>query len=406
MSKAPNHIEVVSAETVEAKAVEYCWRERIPAGMVSLIAGRPGQGKSMLTALLTADVSNRGDGVIFANAEDGIDRFTIPRLQAAGAKMENVKVIGDGEAFNFPDDVDLLRKMIYAYKAKLVILDPIASHMGVSLFNDQESRKAMKPLGALASETGAAIVAIAHLNKATGKNTHPLAAIGGSSGGVVGASRAVYIFGPDPEDSNMRVLAPAKVNFSRSDTSVAFDMEESEWSIGSGARATILRTGKLTFLSDTHKAQAKDILNDSKGTGEVSAEKKAVAAEWLTGILALGKVPVAQVRDEAANNGISWATLRRAADEVGVIKTRHGFGPGSHITWELPAGHPAIALAAQSAPAAPPSGNNVIPPAANRPHVSPAPPATPAAPAAPLPGQMDVDEVIGLILDGDSEEGA
>lgn len=392
MSKSPQHIEVVSAETVEAKAVEYAWRNRIPAGMVTLIAGRPGQGKSMLTSLLASDVSNEGHGVIFANAEDPIDKITVPRLQAAGAKMENVKIIGDGEAFDFPSDVSVLRSFIYSYAAKLVILDPIASHMGVSLFNDQEARKAMKPLSALAAETGAAIIAIAHLNKATGKNAHPLSAIGGSSGGVVGASRAVYIFGPDPEDANMRVLAPAKVNFGPSSTSVAFDMEETEWILGEGARATTIRTGKLQFLSDTHKAQAKDILSDSKGSGEVSAEKKAVAAEWLTGMLALGPVPVAQVREEAASNGVSWATLRRAADEVGVVKQRHGFGPGSHITWELPTGHPAIALATAAGTPGPIQGHG-----GNRPMLSAAP-ATGEDEGEQIDGQMDVEEIIDLIL--------
>jgi uncharacterized protein YijF (DUF1287 family) len=44
--------------------------------------------------------------------------------------------------------------------------------------------------------------------------------------------------------------------------------------------------------------------------------------------------------------GVSARTLRRAADDLQVVKHRVGFGPGSYVTWRLPDDHPALRLMA------------------------------------------------------------
>ena len=44
--------------------------------------------------------------------------------------------------------------------------------------------------------------------------------------------------------------------------------------------------------------------------------------------------------------GLAKATLRRAADEIGLEKPRDGFGKGSVVYWRLPFGHPALNPAA------------------------------------------------------------
>jgi len=54
-------------------------------------------------------------------------------------------------------------------------------------------------------------------------------------------------------------------------------------------------------------------------------------------------VPAKKVFDKGVEVGVSKMTLRRAAEDLGVVKKRIGFGPGSYLTWELPAGHPALA---------------------------------------------------------------
>jgi hypothetical protein len=45
--------------------------------------------------------------------------------------------------------------------------------------------------------------------------------------------------------------------------------------------------------------------------------------------------PAAEVMTEAEAAGISLRTLKRAKQHLGVQVRRRGFGPGSHLTWQL-----------------------------------------------------------------------
>jgi AAA domain len=356
------------AEDVKPEAINWLWPVegnlpesddnfrpgRIPGGMLTVIGGRPGRGKSMASAYFAADVSNRKtqrNGVLLNNMEDPVAQVLRPRLEAAGANLHNVHF------FNFvlPKDdlgieqqVEMLRSMIYALNIGLIICDPIAACLAVSLYNDQEVRRVLSPLTKMLAETGTAMLAIAHVNKHISKNADPQAAFGGSGGGLMGAARAAYAFDRDPSDETVRVMASVKFNLGpEPEGSIAFDMESEEWRLGSGKDEKVIRTGKLAYLHDAHPATAQQILTGkAEGDDGVPAEKKAIAAEWVTAYLVTyrtqqGEWPAAKVvREDAAEEGISLMTLKRASQEVGVVKARKGFGPGSYIEWSLPDDHP------------------------------------------------------------------
>ena len=65
-------------------------------------------------------------------------------------------------------------------------------------------RRAFHALRGLAERTGVAIVAVRHLNKASGAN--PLYR-GGGSIGIIGAARCGLLLAPDPDDPERRILA-------------------------------------------------------------------------------------------------------------------------------------------------------------------------------------------------------
>jgi uncharacterized protein YuzE len=67
-----------------------------------------------------------------------------------------------------------------------------------------------------------------------------------------------------------------------------------------------------------------------------AATRRAIAAEWLTTCLAQGPRGVDELREGATEEGVSWTTVRRAADEIGIEKHR----VGRKMEWELPFGHP------------------------------------------------------------------
>src|SRR5262245_4234546 len=91
-----------SAASIKPKAVRWAWHGRVPLGMLTLVVGNPGQGKSTFLIKLAACLS-RGqlDGdlagepvhVGIATTEDAIEQVVVPRLIAADADLARVHVI-------------------------------------------------------------------------------------------------------------------------------------------------------------------------------------------------------------------------------------------------------------------------------------------------------------------------
>lgn len=329
-------IEAVRASHVRAQRVRWLWEDRIPTGMFTLVAGRPGHGKSLLTAYLTAVVTQAGGTVVFSNAEDDEGSVTRPRLQAAGTDLERVLFASP----QIPADLDELELLIYEENVKLVVLDPVAAYFSVNIGGDQDARKAMSPLTKALARTGCAMVGVHHLTKHATKNQHPLQAVGGSSGGLTGAARAVFVFGPNPNDPDERILAPAKQNLGPAKAPMAFG-------IGGVELVTdddVIDVARLDLIGENPKVNASEVVGyvPTKTDEYGNPAKRAIVAEWLTKYLALGEAPVTELREDAVQAGLSWATMRRASKDVGIEIGRIGFGPGSKVIWRLPEDHPGL----------------------------------------------------------------
>ena len=76
--------------------------------------------------------------------------------------------------------------------------------------------------------------------------------------------------------------------------------------------------------------------------GQIEAKRhpKDEAAEWLSATLHDGPVASKELKERAEADGISWRTVERAKEELGVIATRQG-EPGKRgagaWAWTLPA---------------------------------------------------------------------
>ena len=346
---------------VEIKPVEWLWPTeepkdfqgqwgRIPQGTLALIVGTPGKGKSLFGVFLAAEVSRAGKNVIFSSREDSHSHVVRPRLEAAGADLSKVhrleEVIESEHLLMLPQDMDRFFEAVDKVDAKLVIFDMAANHLGVNVHNDQEVRKALTPLAKYAERTGCTFVFVHHALKKIPKNVSPLSVIGGPSGGLVGAAKAIFFFGISPQNEDERILVPVKMNFSELPPGMSFELDQLEWEIKEGPlQGKDISTGRLVMLSDDVRVPNPLAVLQEGGATTESAEKRAMAGEWLTEILAKGHTKVDELKLMCSIEGISWRTLRRAADEIGIEKQKHGFGKGSYTTWGLPDDHPAIALA-------------------------------------------------------------
>ena len=310
----------IRADLVRPEPVEWLWQERIPRGMISLVAGAPGQGKSLFAYFLAADASRSG-GVIYSTWEESLRKTARSRLEAAGAVLPQV-VFWTPE---LPRDLDKLFDQIVKTDAHLVVLDPVAAHLGVSIYNDQDVRRALSPLKEVAEETNTAILLISHTTKRIDKGAHPMDAIGGSGGGLRGAARVAFLFGPSADDGDERLLACVKSNIGPEPATFAFEID-TDYLDGVGEIAYLVEVGERgNSLSDAR------IMIDAVRSKSPSDGKRSAACEFLINYLRFGPRPVSELKEDARQYRHKWATIRRAADELGVIKPKGG--PNS--TWAL-----------------------------------------------------------------------
>lgn len=319
---------------VAPERVGWLWHSRIPRGKLTLVDGDPGTGKSSATTDLAARVSTgkawpdgskcEAGGVVIMSAEDGLADTIRPRLDAAGAdpgrvlSLATISEDGYDRLPSVPDDLDIIRRGVERVSASLVVIDPLMAFLSgdVNSHKDQDVRRALAPLARLAEDTGAAIVVVRHLNKASGGN--PIYR-GGGSIGIIGAARSGLLVAKDPEDERRRVLASIKSNLAPPAPSLAFVLTEADngavrvdWKGESSLDAAAL-------LSAPVDQEEKSVLDE--------------AMEFLRDALVRGPVWSVQVKKDARNAEVSEATLRRAKTMLKVRSTKEADGSWS---WSLP----------------------------------------------------------------------
>jgi RecA-family ATPase len=195
---------------------------------------------------------------------------------------------------------------------------------GTDSYRDQDVRRTLAALSALAEETGAAVVIVRHLNKSGGKN--PIYR-GGGSIGIIGAARSGMLVAKHPDDEDLRVLSMAKSNLAAQAPSLTFTLEEAE----NGA-VQVAWLGE----SDLTAAELLGARSDEQQPSAVEA-----AGEFLRNLLADGPVAQRDVKAAAREAGISMATAKKAKRELGVqsVAVREEGKRGVQVwQWSLPEG--------------------------------------------------------------------
>jgi hypothetical protein len=300
---------------------------------MTLVDGDPGKGKSTLTIDLAARVSAGLDlpdgtscepgGVVLIGAEDGLADTIRPRFDAAGGDPHKVRSLvtveekdGYERPLSIPMDLPIIERAVRQVDAVLVVIDPLMAFLSGDAHKDQDVRRALAQVAAMAERTGAAILIVRHLNKAMGAN--PLYR-GGGSIGIIGAARSALLVAEDPKDKERRVLAPLKNNLSETAPSLAFTVGSAQ-----NSAARIEWRGECAFKAD-------QLLNAPLDEEEKSALTE--AKNFLEEVLAGGPVWSQQIEKEAVQAGISRSTLKRAKAEMRVKATKESDGTWS---WSLP----------------------------------------------------------------------
>lgn len=209
----------VAFSAVDELDAEWVWQDRIPVAELTILAGKGGGGKGLLTADLAAritrgeplpgdddDGERRPASVIMVAAEDSSQVVTVGRLKAAGADLSRVHDLSmpGGMPFDLGEHIPVLREAIRELgDCRLVIIDPLAAVSPVPLQSVAKVRGLFRPLQAIAWETGTAILITHHVTKA--------GVVAGSQA-IRDGVRCVLTVEADDDDPEVRAVAVAKTN--------------------------------------------------------------------------------------------------------------------------------------------------------------------------------------------------
>jgi hypothetical protein len=121
--------------------------------------------------------------------------------------MSKVRFVG---ALTLPDDSDWVQETIREYAARLLVVDPLLSHLSgrVDSYRDHDVKLALAPVVEI-TQTGCTVLGVHHFTKNTDKG----AFLSGQASGAFGnTSRVVLGMAKDDEDEDLRVIEVVKSN--------------------------------------------------------------------------------------------------------------------------------------------------------------------------------------------------
>jgi hypothetical protein len=217
----------------------------VPKGMIAILAGEGGHGKSFIACHILSCLS-RGVPcfgleyappapmhVVYANCEDDPQVTIRPRLLASKANMKNVSLIegkfnAKGEKLMFSlADVDEIRfTLSQRQDIGLVIVDPVGAFAGDRTFdanNEAQARALLQPLANISRDSGVPFLLIMHFNK--GKATKVAQKIMGSVA-FRNQPRAVFAVVKDDDTDKTCVLGCSKLSVAENPESRAYQVRK------------------------------------------------------------------------------------------------------------------------------------------------------------------------------------
>ena len=336
-----NGVVLLNGADLIPQPVAWLWRDWLALGKLHILAGAPGQGKTTIAVAMAATVTSggrwpdgsrcdRGHVLIWSGEDDPADTL-LPRLIAAGADVSRVHFVAgtrtDGELQPFDPACDMAQLAEQAKNlggVRLIVVDPVVSAVTGDSHKNTEVRRALQPLVDLASNMGAALLGISHFSKG-GQGQDPASRVVGSIA-FTAVARVVLVAAKVKGDDGQarRILARGKSNIGPDDGGFEYDITQVE--ALPGIHASRIEWGAAV------EGSARELLTDpAEETEDGNAQHSASA--FLQEVLKDDLVPVKSIETEAKEAGLSWRTIRRASDSLGVLKKR---GTENRWYWSLP----------------------------------------------------------------------
>jgi hypothetical protein len=312
---------------------EWAWQGYIPKGYISLLIGDEGIGKGTLMAWLIARATRGeldGDShgiaqrVLIVGDEDAFEPVWVPRASAAGADLDLIHTLDDGEFLDdFALQADALVAAIERDGYGLVIFDQLLDHIdggkdGAGIYNAKHVRQALKPMRRVARSTNVAVLGLLHPPK--GKSGDFRSLVSGSHQ-FNALSRSSLLLVSDPEDETRRVLVRGKGNLSATPEAVEFAIASAQVELNDQD----FNVPKVVDVCESGRT-VKDLIGRPK-SGE---DKNAQHVEALVAALRANGEPMRRKELATAldmkDNGTFKVALKHAKD-AGLIYQAKSHGP-------------------------------------------------------------------------------
>jgi putative DNA primase/helicase len=316
---------VLTASAIPLRPMQWLWQGWIGRGVLTLLDGETGAGKSVVAIDLAARVSRgfippgseapaAGDAsALILTGEDDPARLVRPRLEAAGADLDRVFVVPGPTVFTQPET---LAKMVLNNGVSLVVVDPLQDFVDGAATQPRpgQARKALGPLLAAAQQTQAAVILVRR--PTAGRQTLALQR-GPGSPALPGLCWTTLVVGKDPGEPGRRVLAMSQFKVGPTTTSLSFALENR------GAAAAVRWEGASIWNADEAVAPTPDARVEDMSRVEA-------CAGYIEVLLQPGSVLSSDFERLCAMHGYGRTTVFRARKLLGVKATR-----SSSSLWEV-----------------------------------------------------------------------
>ena len=319
---------------VEAREPSYLISPYLPEGMLAIMGGVSGAGKTYLVLSWAAAVSNgqrlpfqrQADPtppqgyVYYFTQENDPNTVIRPRLDLLCANLDRILIqasTGTYEPLTMNDP--RLEEAAKEYPPALVIFDPIQSYLGggVDMSRAEQVRPTLDWLGDYAKRHKCSIVLISHMSKPGRGEVSALDRLLGSSD-FRNAARSIVIVGRDPSDKETRVFAHGKNSIGEPGPSQRYHI-----------------TSRGITYDGPSELTADDIIKQSAQTRDKPAATLTATMAKLEALLgAEGWATLEQVETWQMMEGIAKTTLYRARSEL-ALKTLSIGQPPNRTTWWL-----------------------------------------------------------------------
>lgn len=186
---------LTKASDIRMKGTRWVYRGRIPHGMVTLLAGREGIGKSTVSLDVAARLTRgtlpgryegKPQNAVVCATEDSWSHTIVPRLMSVSADMDRVFHIavedenGNVRGIVAPQDIQRMEQAFREVRPALMLIDPLMAVIDgkIDTHKQAEVQQALEPLVKMCERIGMAVLALIHVNKSA--TTDPLTSIMGS----------------------------------------------------------------------------------------------------------------------------------------------------------------------------------------------------------------------------------